>query len=219
MTKDRVVEGQIRTAQWSTGSSADEVYLSRMPINALLSEASKLYEAGNYAEALRYYDAAAARPEGAQLRVFNGLYLANTQLGRTEDAERAFAKIVALGLATNSLSVKFLYRPGSLEFLAHPKISGPCTMWVRLIAREVGGSRACLTIVGHTSRTGTEQFNDRLSLQRAVAMQRRIEVLAPETAGRLQLTGMGFRENIVGSGTDDLADSLDRRVEFKVRAC
>jgi len=30
---------------------------------------------------------------------------------------------------------------------------------------------------------------------------------------------MGFRENIVGSGTDDLGDSLDRRVEFKVRAC
>jgi len=219
LTKDRVVEGQIRTAQASTGSSADEVYLSRMPINALVGEASKLYEAGNYAEALRYYDAAAARPEGAQLRVFNGLYLANTQLGRTDDAERAFAKIVALGLATNSLSVKFLYRPGSLEFLADPKISGPYTMWVRLIAREVGGSKACLTIVGHTSRTGTEQFNDRLSLQRAVAMQRRIESLAPETVGRLQSTGMGFRENIVGSGTDDLGDSLDRRVEFKARAC
>ena len=219
LTKDRVVEGQIRTAQASTGSSADEVYLSRMPINALVSEASKLYEAGNYAEALRYYDAAAARPEGAQLRVFNGLYLANTQLGRTDDAEKAFAKIVALGLATNSLSVKFLYRPGSLEFLADPKISGPYTMWVRLIAREVAGAKVCLTIVGHTSRTGTEQFNDRLSLQRAVAMQRRIESLAPETVGRLQSTGMGFRENIVGSGTDDLGDSLDRRVEFKVRAC
>jgi outer membrane protein OmpA-like peptidoglycan-associated protein len=92
-------------------------------------------------------------------------------------------------------------------------------MWVRLIAREVAGSKVCLTLVGHTSRTGTEQFNDRLSLQRAVAMQRRIEGLAPETVGRLQSTGMGFRENIVGSGTDDLGDSLDRRVEFKVRAC
>jgi outer membrane protein OmpA-like peptidoglycan-associated protein len=182
-TKDRVVDGQIRTAQAPTGSSADEVYLSRMPINALVGEASKLYEAGNYAEALRYYDAAAARPEGAQLRVFNGLYLANTQLGRTDDAEKAFAKIVALGLATNSLSVKFLYRPGSLEFLADPKISGPYTMWLRLIAREVAASKVCLTLAGHTSRTGTEQFNDRLSLQRAVAMQRRIEGTGPETAG------------------------------------
>jgi outer membrane protein OmpA-like peptidoglycan-associated protein len=219
LTKDRVVEGQIRTAQAPTGSSADEVYLSRMPINALVSEASKLYEAGNYQEALRYYEAAAARPEGQQLRVFNGLYLVNTQLGRTDEAEKAFAKIVALGLATNSLSVKFLYRPGSLEFLADPKISGPYTMWVRLIAREVSVSKVCLTIVGHTSRTGNEQFNERLSLQRAVAMQKRIEAQAPDTAGRLQSVGVGFRENIVGSGTDDLRDALDRRVEFKVRAC
>ncbi len=219
LTKDRVVDGQIRTAQAQTGSSADEVYLSRMPINALVSEASKLYESDNYGEALRYYEAAAARPEGAQLRVFNGLYLANTHLGRTDEAEKAFAKIVALGLATNSLSVKFLYRPGSLEFLADPRISGQYNMWLRLIAREVVGSKVCLTIVGHTSRTGTEPFNERLSLQRAVAMQRRIEGQAPESAGRLQSTGMGFRENIVGSGTDDLADALDRRVEFKVRAC
>jgi outer membrane protein OmpA-like peptidoglycan-associated protein len=35
----------------------------------------------------------------------------------------------------------------------------------------------------------------------------------------MQSVGMGFRENIVGSGTDDLRDALDRRVEFKVRSC
>jgi len=219
LTKDRVVEGQIRTAQAPTGASADEVYLSRIPINALIAEAAKLYEAGNYQESLRYYESAASRPEGQQMRVFNGLYLVNTQLGRTDDAEKAFAKIVALGLATNSLSVKFLYRPGSLEFLADPKISGQYTMWVRLIAREGAASGVCLTIVGHTSRTGTEQFNERLSLQRATGMQRRIEAQAPETVGKLQAVGMGYRENIVGSGTDDLRDALDRRVEFKVRSC
>ncbi len=168
LTKDRVVEGQIRTAQAPTGSSADEVYLSRIPINALISEASKLYEAGNYAEALRYYEAAAARPEGQQLRVFNGLYLANTQLGRADDAEKAFAKIVALGLATNSLSVKFLYRPGSLEFLADPKISGPYNMWVRLIAREVSriegrASRSSATRAGRgpSSSTSGSRCNER----------------------------------------------------------
>jgi outer membrane protein OmpA-like peptidoglycan-associated protein len=219
LTKDRVVEGQIRTAQTPTGGAADEIYMSRLPINALISEGSNRYEAGNYAEALRYYETAAARPEGQQLRVLNGLYLANTQLGRTDDAEKAFAKIVALGLATNSLSVKFLFRPGSLEFLADPKVSGPYNTWLRLVAREVAASKSCLTIVGHTSRTGTEQFNERLSLQRAVAIQRRIEAQAPETAGRLVSVGLGFRENLVGSGTDDLRDALDRRVEFKVRNC
>jgi len=219
LTKDRVVEGQIRTAETPAGGAADEIYLARLPMAALISEGSRLYEAGNYTEALRYYEQAAARPEGQQLRVFNGLYLTSSQLGRNDDAEKAFAKIVALGLATNSLSVKFLFRPGSLEFLNDPKISGPYAMWLRILAREVAASKSCLTIVGHTSKTGSEQFNDRLSLQRAVAIQRRIEALAPETAGRMQSQGMGFRENLVGSGTDDLRDALDRRVEFKVRSC
>ena len=153
------------------------------------------------------------------MRVLNGLYLVNSQLGRTDEAEKAFAKIVALGLATNSLSVKFLFRPGSLDFLADPKVSGPYNMWLRLVAREVASSKACLNIVGHTSRTGAEKYNDTLSLQRAVTIQRRIEALSPETAGRLTSVGMGFRENLVGSGTDDLRDALDRRVEFKVRNC
>jgi len=219
LTKDRVVEGQIRTAQTPAGGSADEIYLARLPVTALVSEASRLYESGDYAEALRYYETAASRPDGQQLRVYNGLYLADTQLGRNDDAEKAFAKIVALGLATNSLSVKFLFRPGSLEFLADPKISGPYTMWIRIVAREVGTSGSCLTIVGHTSHTGSEQFNDRLSLQRAVAIQQRIEAQAPQTKGKLQSVGMGYRENLVGSGTDDLRDALDRRVEFKVRSC
>ena len=219
LTKDRVVEGQIRTAQTPTGGAADEVYLSRLPINALIGEGSKLYEAGNYAEALRYYESAAARPEGQQLRVLNGLYLTNIQLGRTDEAEKAFAKIVSLGLATNSLSVKFLFRPGSLDFLADPKVSGPYSMWLRLVAREVAASKACLTIVGHTSHTGAEQYNDKLSKDRAIAIQRRIEAQAAETAGRLVSVGVGFRENLVGSGTDDLRDALDRRVEFKVRNC
>jgi len=75
LTKDRVVEGQIKTAQTPTGGAADEIYMSRLPINALISEGSDRYEAGNYAEALRYYESAAARPEGQQLRVLNGLYL------------------------------------------------------------------------------------------------------------------------------------------------
>ncbi|HSV54892.1 MAG TPA: OmpA family protein [Burkholderiaceae bacterium] len=219
LTKDRVVEGQIRTAQAAAGSEADGVYMARMPVNALLAEGARLYEAANYAEALRYYESASARIDGQQLRVLNGLYLVNTQLGRTDAAEQAFAKIVALGLATNSLSVKFLFRPGSTDFLADPKISGPYSMWLRLVAREVAASGSCLSIVGHTSRTGAEQVNDRLSLQRAVAIQRRIETMAPETATRLQSAGIGSRENLVGSGTDDLRDSLDRRVEFRVRGC
>ena len=39
LTKDRVVEGQIKTAQTPAGGAADEFYMSRLPITALISEA------------------------------------------------------------------------------------------------------------------------------------------------------------------------------------
>jgi outer membrane protein OmpA-like peptidoglycan-associated protein len=148
-----------------------------------------------------------------------GIYLSNTQLGRADAASAAFGRIVALGLATNNLSVKFLFRPGSTDFFPDPKVSGPYASWLKQLATELSASKACLVIIGHTSRTGSEQFNERLSLQRAASIQKRIEMLSPDTMGRFQPVGMGFRENLIGSGTDDQQDSLDRRVEFKVRAC
>ena len=76
-----------------------------------------------------------------------------------------------------------------------------------------------MTLVGHTSRTGTQQYNDRLSQQRAAAIKARLEAEAPELTGRLRATGVGYRENVVGTGTDDLRDALDRRVEFRVTSC
>lgn len=116
LTKDRTIEGQIRTAQTSAGSAADGVYLSNLSVVALIAEGSRLYEAGQYPEAFAIYEAAAVRPEGKHLRVYNGLYLTNMQLGRLEEAERAFGRLVMLGLATNSLSVKFFSNPVAPSF-------------------------------------------------------------------------------------------------------
>ncbi len=219
LVKDRTVEGQIRTAQTPAGTAADGVYLSSLSVAALIAEGSRLYEAGQYAEALAVYEVAAARPDGRHLRVFNGLYLSNVQLGRMDGAEQAFGRLVLLGLATNSLSVKFLFKPGGTDFWPDPKISGSYPMWLRVVARESIAAKACITVVGHSSRTGSEQGNDRLSLSRATAIQKRLEVAAPEIVGRLQSSGVGFRENLIGTGTDDARDALDRRVEFRVRGC
>ena len=219
LVKDRTVEGQIRTAQTPAGSAADGVYLSSLSVAALIAEGSRLYEAAQYTEALAVYETAVARPDGRHMRVYNGLYLSNVQLGRMEGAEQAFGRLVQLGLATNALSVKFLFRPGSTEFWPDPKISGPYPMWLRVVARESIAAKACITIVGHSSRTGSEQSNDRLSLARAASIQRRLEVAAPEIARQLQSSGVGFRENLIGTGTDDARDALDRRVEFRVRGC
>ena len=219
LVRDRIMEGQVRTAQAKTGAEADAIYVSSLTVSALISEGVRLYDAGQFEEALRTYEAAEARPDGKQLRVFNGLYLTNMQIGRAEAAEQSFGRIVALGLSTNSLSFKFLFKPGSTDFLQDPKISGPYVMWLRVLAKELAASQQCVTILGHSSRTGSEQTNERLSLSRSATMQRKLELLTPTLAGRLQSVGMGFRENLIGTGTDDLRDALDRRVEFRVRNC
>jgi outer membrane protein OmpA-like peptidoglycan-associated protein len=77
----------------------------------------------------------------------------------------------------------------------------------------------CLHLVGHASRTGTEQFNDKLSLQRAASIKQRLELESPALSPRMRSIGMGYRENLIGLGTDDMRDALDRRVEFRVSAC
>ena len=124
-----------------------------------------------------------------------------------------------LGLSTNTLSVKFLFKPGSTDFWPDPKVSGAYPMWLRVLSREIASAGTCITVAGHTSRSGPEALNDRLSLMRAAAIQKRLEANAPGITGRLQATGIGFRENLIGTGTDDARDALDRRVEFRVRGC
>ena len=219
ITRDRIVDGHVRTAQANAGSEADGIYVSNLTVSALIAEGSQFYDAGKFEQSLRAYEAAASRPDGKQLRVFNGLYLNNMQLGREEATVNAFGRIVSLGLATNSLAVKFLFKPGSTEFLADPKISSPYPMWINVLVKEMGNSRQCVSVIGHSSRTGTEIVNERLSLARASAMQRRLESIDQKLATRLQSLGMGYRENLIGTGTDDLRDSLDRRVEFRVINC
>jgi outer membrane protein OmpA-like peptidoglycan-associated protein len=219
IAKDRVVEGQIRTAETATDKPADAVYIERLPTSAVVNEGMGAFNVGKYAEALPYYEEAAKRQDGQQLRVYNGLYMIYWNLGRSGDAEGAFGKIVAIGLATNNLAVKFLFRPGSTDFWPDAKISGPYPLWLRQIAQQMSATRSCLRVVGHTSRTGSETLNERLSLRRADFIKQRLLAENREPAARIETAGVGSRENLIGSGTDDLRDALDRRVEFRVIPC
>jgi outer membrane protein OmpA-like peptidoglycan-associated protein len=92
-------------------------------------------------------------------------------------------------------------------------------MWLRQIARQSGNAKVCMDIVGHTSKTGPESVNDTLSLKRAVYIKQRLASESPEAASRTKPQGMGSRHNLVGSGSDDVVDALDRRVEFAIQEC
>ncbi len=161
LVRDRSVEGYLRTAETKKGKAADALYIEQVPTAALLTSALDAYNAEQWDRALELYTEAVQRPDGQQLRAFNGLYLANVQLNRMPEAEQAFGKIAALGLATNNLSVKLLFTPGTTDFWADPQVNGVYPMWLRQISRVAEQGGTCMTIVGHTSRTRTVAVNDR----------------------------------------------------------
>ena len=123
------------------------------------------------------------------------------------------------GLANQRLAVKFLFKPGSTAFLPNAQVTGPYPIWLKQIAARTAQSSACLEISGHTSPTGLLARNDRLSLRRAESIKQRLESQEPELGKRTLATGKGSRENLVGTGKDDVSDALDRRVVFQVIGC
>ncbi|NUZ04378.1 OmpA family protein [Piscinibacter koreensis] len=217
--KDKVSEGYARTSRTAVGQPADTYYLERIGVAAQIDAATTLYNAERYRDALGRYEDMQNDAGGQQLRIESGIYLTNMRLGRVAEAEQAFGRIVALGIQYNELGVKFLFNPGSLEFWSDPKISGSYGMWLRQIARESVRSNTCMNVVGHTSNSGDATLNDALSLRRAGVIRQLLVAQAPVLGARTAAIGKGFRENLVGSGTDNGFDVLDRRVEFKIVGC
>jgi outer membrane protein OmpA-like peptidoglycan-associated protein len=77
----------------------------------------------------------------------------------------------------------------------------------------------CMKVVGHTSRTGDAAANEVLSQKRAEVIKQTLQKQNKKLAPRIAADGVGSRETIIGLGTDDLRDALDRRVEFRAVDC
>jgi outer membrane protein OmpA-like peptidoglycan-associated protein len=219
VVKDRVIDGYVRTASTPPGQKADANYLQRIAAATVINDATMLYNAARYREALGEYRSALSMPAGDQIRTLNGLYLSHVKLGQMAEAEEAFGRLVSYAIAANSLGVKFLFNPGSVDFWSDPKVTGAYGMWLRQIAKQTSAAKVCMDVIGHSSATGTEAVNDALSLRRAVSIKRRLGVEMPEVLNRLRTQGMGAKQNIVGTGSDDVVDALDRRVEFAIIDC
>jgi len=87
------------------------------------------------------------------------------------------------------------------------------------VAFQVGVRETCMKVVGHTSRTGSAASNLALSQRRAAIVKQTLERLNKSLDTRLSSEGVGANEVIVGLGTDDMRDALDRRVEFRTVDC
>lgn len=218
---DDATTGYVRTCQGTkAGDPIHPLYLDRILTAATIAEAIDAYAARQYADALKLYESALESPGGNQLRVHTGLYLTNLRLGRRPAAAKAFGSIVEQGLDAQQLGVKFLFRPGTAAMWTMPGAGPvPYPLWLTEIAKRAAQRPSCLDVVGHSSATGAEPVNERLSLQRAEAVKREILRRVPQLQPRLSSAGAGSRELLIGNGRDDLSDALDRRVEFKVKPC
>jgi outer membrane protein OmpA-like peptidoglycan-associated protein len=215
-TDDPSVQAYVATCQGSkVGDPIRPEYYDGLLAAALVSEAMDAYDGGRYAEALDLFTTARKTPAGDQLRVYNGIYLSLTKLGRNELATAAFRDLVDYGLRKKRLAVKFLFRPGSVRLAAEGQFAANYGMWLKQIASQSVVSKACLQITGHTSPTGPAAMNDSLSLLRAEYVQSRLEGEEPPLKKRTVAAGAGSRENLIGTGKDDASDLLDRRVEIK----
>jgi outer membrane protein OmpA-like peptidoglycan-associated protein len=218
--KDASTDAYIKSCQGTkVGDTIDQAYADRIVVASLINDGIEAYDTGHYKDALGVYQAALRTPGGEQLRVLNGIYLANQKLGRTREAMAAFGKVIDYGLKGEKLAVKFLFKPGSTQFFTDKKVRAPYDAWLEKIAERTAANKGCLEVVGHTSATGLAPINDRLSGLRADYIKDRLEGEERALRGRLVSTGKGSREMIVGTGKDDASDALDRRVEFKTVKC
>jgi outer membrane protein OmpA-like peptidoglycan-associated protein len=72
-----------------------------------------------------------------------------------------------------------------------------------------------IVVIGHTDRTGSDEFNDRLSLERARVVRDAILSVGIRTAS-LTVAGRGEREPVIPT-RDEVAEPRNRRVEIKIR--
>lgn len=219
--KDKTVLGYINSCQINTriGDAADPDYLAHLPAAAVINEAIMAYSDGKIPAALQLYKEAEPLADPGDLRVLNGLYLTHWQLGQRDAAKATFGKLVASGLDLKRLPVKLLFQPGKTAFNQSGDLPQQYNLWLSSLAQQAGKVASCVRIVGHTSRTGNARLNESLSRQRAEVVQKLLERDNRALSTRLSAAGVGSREALVGLGTDDVRDALDRRVEFRVVDC
>jgi outer membrane protein OmpA-like peptidoglycan-associated protein len=219
-TTDPALNAYIKTCQGTkVGDTVDPTYSELLGASTLISNGIQEYDIKHYREALAYYREALNLPKGNQLRALNGVYLSNWKLDRRDDATDSFGNLINYSLTNSKLQVRFLFKPGSTQFIDDPELSSPYPMWLSQIGIAAVQQNVCLEIVGHTSRTGPAQLNERLSVLRAEFVRELLQGTEPRLSNRLIATGVGSRENIVGTAKDDASDAIDRRVEFKVNKC
>jgi len=203
------------------GAQTPSNYKRSLKVGALITQADTAYENKDYQAALRLYTQATKQQsfeKKKMMNVYSSLYRTNIHLGNLKAAEKVFGKLVALSIEEyNTLGVKFLFLVSKTNF--DRKLKAEYPIWLRQIGKYFKKKNLCLNIVGHSSHTGKLQYNCRLSLDRAEAIQQKLQPYYYRVKTKSKSIGKAWKQNIVGSGSDNAQDAIDRRVEFKVVSC
>lgn len=218
---DVTTTAYLRAAQIDTGigDALDPLYVMRLPAAAAINEAISAYNANQVGNAQRLFADAARLADPDDLRVLNGRYLTSWRLGRRQDAAEAIGRIVAAGLAKASLELKVQFEPGSTTLLGPADQQAQYRLWLREAARQAVARRACLRVIGHASRGSDAAAAQAQALRRAAVVRWILATEAPSNPKRFSAGSVGWSENLIGLGTEDPRDALDRRIELRVVAC
>ncbi len=195
-------------------------YLASLQLEAILADAAKAYANAQYAQALALYETAKATHNGMSLRSLAGRYLALLRMHRNVEARVAFADLLQYGFTHNNLlTFKILFAVDSTKFAGGHFLSNQYQVWIEEIANHLKYQPRCLLVAGHSSHSGSAAYNLKLSTARAASIRQLMTTKQTIAGTRTEAEGKGFYENIVGTGTDDFRDAVDRRVEFRKRTC
>jgi len=196
-------------------------YVDGLRAAALLAEAEEKYGAGDYAGALERLRQIVAADTGPLMKAWSGMYSAHRRLGQTEAMIHAFDRLIAVSVERYGvLTLKLLFQVNSTEFWPDPELRRQYDLWLARLGRYFREHpEVCIRLEGHCSRTGPETFNARLSLERALRVSRLLASHYPGIRSRTRAVGRGFSETILGIGTDDARDLIDRRVAFEIIDC
>ena len=91
--KDASTDAYIKSCQGTkVGDTVDQAYADRIVVASLVNDGIEAYDDGRYRDALDVYQSALKTPGGEQLRVLNGIYLANYKLHRTRSCDGSVRK-------------------------------------------------------------------------------------------------------------------------------
>ena len=144
----------------------------------------------------------------AASRISEGSTPQAQSLGAGEVRKEFQAVLGALPGRPKSFLVYFV--EGKDEFTDESRVA-----FQKILAELRGRSAPDIVVIGHSDRLASDEFNDRLSLQRARRVREELVGLGIPPA-RIQTAGRGEREPLVPTA-DGVAEPRNRRVEINVR--